>query len=78
MLTPTVRYLGSAHPLNQTAVHEELPAQAASLSPRGEGRLSSSKPAIETRFSVRLVGLLTTIAMFARPDADALATGSWR
>lgn len=78
MLTPTVRYRGSAHPLNQTAVQEELPAQAASPSPRGGGRLSSSKPANEARFSVRLVGLLTTIAMFARPDVDALATGSWR
>jgi len=29
-------------------------------------------------FKLKLIALLTTIAMFALPAADALATGTWR
>ena len=31
-----------------------------------------------TNLKLKLIALITTIAMFALPVADALATGSWR
>ena len=74
MLTPTVTYLGPAHPQHEATLPIGPPSQhtgavvemGATDAPRQQSR--------RTVVNLKLVSLLTTIAMFTLPTANALAS----
>ena len=73
MLTPTVNYLGPAHPHPEATLSvvsgsrhaRPRPEMGAAHAPRQRSRRTVLHP--------KLIALLTTIAMFTPPAADALA-----
>lgn len=78
MLTPTVTYLGPAHPERDSAPGVVSPGHHVSPELQNATSDAPRQRTLRTPLNLELVGLLTTIAMFALPAADALATGSWR
>lgn len=77
MLSPTVTYLGSAHPLCEASA-PEVPPEREIAPALDRGAQVTRERGLRARLNLKLVVPLTTIAIFALPAADAFATGSWR
>jgi hypothetical protein len=73
MLAPTVNYLGPAHPQRDSVFYVVLPGQHADPELERETADAPRQQSRRTLPNVKLITLLTTIAMFALPAADALA-----
>ena len=75
MLTPTVNYLGPAHPQHEATFPVVPPSQR--MGPETEMGASDApkQQSRRTVVNLKLVTLLTTIAVSALPTANALAFG---
>jgi hypothetical protein len=73
MLTPTVTYLGPAHPERDSALHVLPLTRHANTQLEVGATDAPRRRSRRSLLNLRLVGLLTTIAMFALPAVDASA-----
>jgi hypothetical protein len=73
MLTPTVNYLGPAHPQHEATFPVVPPSQHMRPEPEMGASDAPKQQSRTTLLNLKFVVPLTTIAMFALPSANALA-----
>jgi hypothetical protein len=72
MLTPIVTYLGPAHPQHEATLPIGPPSQHTGPELEVGGSEAPRQQSRRTVVNLKLVSLLTTIAMLALPTANAL------